>query len=343
MPVVVSDETSFTSVSTHLDHTCGIAESGFAYCWGFDTFGQLGVNNDSLLERCVTGFGDVLCSTRPLPVAGGLVFTQLDVGFAHTCGVTIDLAAYCWGANTSGQIGVATDTLCFFDFAIQGSPCALAPVRIEGVPPFRMVSAGRMHTCALTDQDEAYCWGTGESGRLGIGLTEGSPTPTKVLGGYRFREIDAGGGHTCALTFEDEAVCWGSNADMQLATPFTDLACGNQLFKCFAEPIVLPTTLRFATISVSGGVGVGGDGPPVGGHTCGLVSDGNVYCWGLNTRGQLVNHSDLRSSKPIKINDEKRFVQIDVGFENTCGIDDEQNIVCWAFGGPATRFFTFPS
>lgn len=99
-PVTLLPSLRFTSVAANAYHVCAIAVTGEAVCWGTNQFGQLG-------DGTLTGrFGD-----DGAPVAGGHVFTQIatggkfeTVGF-HSCGVTGDGHAYCWGGNGHWQLG----------------------------------------------------------------------------------------------------------------------------------------------------------------------------------------------------------------------------------------------
>ena len=342
-PVEVSNGVVFRTVSTFWDHSCGIAITGAAWCWGLNTVGQLGVA-DSLLTVCVVGGGvaSSACSPVPLPVSGNLAFESLSVGAAHTCGLATDGTAWCWGAHGSGQLGVAQDTDCGSRFIPEGFTCSVVPVEVAGGHRFRTISAGRAHTCAVDDNGAAYCWGAGDSGRLGDGGKESRSVPVPVAGGLTFRSVSAGGSHTCGVTIDDVSYCWGSNSDMQAGTIETELACGNQVFRCFTTPHPVGASVSFHSITASDAVQQGAGGPAIGGHSCGLTADGTAWCWGLNTEGQLVNYGDLRSPNPIRISEEFHFVEINAGLSNTCGVTTEGNVLCWAFGGPATRFFTFP-
>src|SRR5213592_735706 len=79
------------TLSAGSDHTCGVAGSGAAYCWGTNTYGGLGdgtYGNNRL---------------TPVAVSGGLTFAAVSGGALYTCGVTTSGAAYCWGLNNNGQ------------------------------------------------------------------------------------------------------------------------------------------------------------------------------------------------------------------------------------------------
>jgi alpha-tubulin suppressor-like RCC1 family protein len=85
--------TRFLGVSPGGDHACGVSTENLAYCWGSNSLGQLGT---------ATGAADRL---SPTAVSGGLKFKAIHAGMGHTCGVTLDDKAYCWGYNGQGQLG----------------------------------------------------------------------------------------------------------------------------------------------------------------------------------------------------------------------------------------------
>ena len=217
-------------------HSCGVAGSGTALCWGLNQYGAL-------------GNGTLSPATRPVPVVGGLSFAALSAGALHTCGLTPGAFVYCWGRNQFGQLGdgsvvdrpEATLILGVTREVTTGSAhsCAL-PLSTNDIycwgnndsgqigdgtrginrtspkyvgSNFSAVTAGGLHTCALGLDRRAYCWG---SAPLGDGTNTDRPTPTPVQGTLRFNTLSAGGLHTCGVTTSGEVYCWGSNADGQL-------------------------------------------------------------------------------------------------------------------------------
>ncbi len=106
-PLAVAGGLAFVSISTAWGPTCGLTADGSAYCWGDDSYGQLGIGVDTAaLVPCTFG----PCSRTPLAVAGSLTFTSVGTGILHTCGLTTSGAAYCWGSNIVGQLGIGSDT-----------------------------------------------------------------------------------------------------------------------------------------------------------------------------------------------------------------------------------------
>ena len=168
-------------------HTCGIVQSGAAYCWGRNESGQLG-------DATTTP------SSTPVPVAGGHTFTQIVAGSRHTCALDPSGAAYCWGG---GALGRPTST-----------GAESVPGSVAGGHTFTWLTAGAGHTCGLDEEGAVWCWGNGGTQQLGDGLQRGigvgSATPVQALGGP-YKHVDAGWQSTCAVTTAGVGKCWGGN------------------------------------------------------------------------------------------------------------------------------------
>jgi alpha-tubulin suppressor-like RCC1 family protein len=183
---------TFTALTARYQHTCGLTSAGTAYCWGDNSYGQIG---DGTTTQRLT----------PVAVQGGLVFTALTGGGQHTCGRTSAGAAYCWGYNATGALGDGTS-----------GPNRLTPVAVQGGLVFTALTAGFIHTCGLTSAGAAYCWGDNSYGQLGDGTGTYRLTPVAVQGGLVFTALTGGVSHTCGLTSAGAAYCWGWNGPGQL-------------------------------------------------------------------------------------------------------------------------------
>jgi alpha-tubulin suppressor-like RCC1 family protein len=159
MPVRVAGGLRWRQLSSGASHTCGVTTDTRAYCWGNNGNGQIGDGTH----------GNVVL--RPSAVAGGLLFRQIDAGYAHTCGVTTGDRAFCWGGNYDGELGDGTTTI------TRLTPTALAVDLLLG-----QVSAGTGQSCAVTTDDGVYCWGDNAYGQLGDGTTTDRHAPVPVLG-----------------------------------------------------------------------------------------------------------------------------------------------------------------
>lgn len=157
MPVAVAGRFKFQSLTAGHHYTCGLSPEGAARCWGNNTSGQLGDGTQA--ERLT-----------PAAVNGGLKFQSLSAGGAHTCGVTTEGAAYCWGSALYSQLGSL--------FAGTASP---EPTLVLGGLIFQSITAGYSHSCGVTTNAVAYCWGFNGKGGLGDGTTAERFTPRLVL------------------------------------------------------------------------------------------------------------------------------------------------------------------
>jgi alpha-tubulin suppressor-like RCC1 family protein len=204
IPVAVSGGLTFASLSAGSFHTCGVTSSAEAYCWGSNAWGQLGDGSTS--PR----------SLIPVAVSGGLAFSSVSSGNGHTCGLTAGGTAYCWGANSWGQLGNAMGA----GMAIRTT----TPVEVEGGHTFTSLTASSAFSCGVTVSGGAYCWGSNADGRLGIGtggVGQFNPfdfhvTPTAVAGGIGFATVSAGIAHVCGMSTGGIAYCWGAGSNGQL-------------------------------------------------------------------------------------------------------------------------------
>jgi alpha-tubulin suppressor-like RCC1 family protein len=161
VPVPVSGGLTFAALATGYFHVCGLTKSGVVYCWGGNFAGELG--NDTVDH-----------STRPVAVSSGLTLASIGAGPWVTCGVTTAGAAYCWGSNGYGQLGSGAGA-----FTDAANP---TPVPVSGGMVLASVSPGYLHTCGVTPEGAAYCWGDNTDGELGNGSTTISATPVPVAG-----------------------------------------------------------------------------------------------------------------------------------------------------------------
>lgn len=136
--------------------SCGITTTDRAYCWGSDVLGS-----------------DVGSSRTPVAVAGGRHFDFVHPGAFHACALTVSDVAFCWGSNQFGQLGTG---------AAGGS--STTPARVAGGLRFEGLTVGALgsHTCGVTADHKAYCWGSNGSGQLGDGTKTTRPKPVAVVG-----------------------------------------------------------------------------------------------------------------------------------------------------------------
>jgi len=303
--VSVISSVTFASVVAGGAHTCALTTSEAAYCWGRGESGQLGIPVPT--TRCGTSLSP--CSVVPVAVEGGLAFAQLAGGGAHTCGLTSDGSAYCWGSNVNGQLGDNSTTT------------RSAPMPVTNALRFASIDAGTQHTCALTSDGAAYCWGLNNRGQLGDGTTANRSVPVAVTSGLKFQLIVAGGfsiGHTCGLVSSGDTYCWGDNERGQLGIG----SGGFRLEDVAPHPVPALVSGGTKFIALTAGLGR---------HTCGLTSTGAAYCWGENTFGGLGNGSTSDTPAPAAVSGGLAFVQVIAGgfIGHSCARTASDAAYCW--------------
>jgi alpha-tubulin suppressor-like RCC1 family protein len=279
-PVAVPGGHRFRQVSVGIEHTCAVTTDDRAYCWGLNNLGQFG-----------TGVHDPSDNFHPTPepVSGGHLFRQVSAGGYHTCGVTTDNRAYCWGGSGSGQIGdsVKGGETCAKSGGAFPVFCRKSPALVSGGHNFRQLEAGGGsgqadpgHTCAVTTDDRAFCWGVNAHGQVGNGQLTNAYWPKRVAGGLRFRNVTAGVYDSCGATTDDHAYCWGGNL-------FGEIGDGTRMQR--VTPTLVAGGHLFNQISA------GSD------HTCARTAAGVAYCWGDNGEGQLGDGTTTTRLKPRAI------------------------------------------
>jgi alpha-tubulin suppressor-like RCC1 family protein len=262
----VSGALTFAALDLGGAFSCGITTDSLAYCWGWNTFGQLG--DGSTADR-----------PTPVAVAGGHKLVGVAAGVRHACALGADSTVYCWGANDRGQLGngLGADTT--------------RPVAVSGGLKYATVAAGFDHTCALTGEGAAYCWGDNTLGQLGDTALPSSAVPHPVESdGRRFTAIATGGTHTCAIVQPGAAYCWGNGSAGQLgAAPQAECTTASGPILCNPLPIAVQGSLIFAALTAGNH------------HSCGLTVDDVAYCWGLNDRGQLGDGTRTTRISPVRV------------------------------------------
>ena len=246
---------------------CALQEDGRVFCWGKNDEGQLGVDPLTL---------DWATVPTEIPSLAGS--SRVIAGNYHACAIDDAGAVICWGWNHRGVLGnpAATDP----------SP---VPVSVEGLPGrVTDVAVGILHNCALLEDRTVWCWGTNEYGQLGNGDGgEGKYSNVPVLVSTLPRtvlDIDSEYEHTCALLEGGEMRCWGHNDAGQIG----DGTSGD--FKSLPVSVAgLPSTV----VSMAAGAL----------HTCALLEDTTVWCWGHNSMAELGIGlvSDEGSPVPVEV------------------------------------------
>jgi alpha-tubulin suppressor-like RCC1 family protein len=147
------------SISVGELSACARTSVGTIYCWGNNSYGQLG--DGTTTSRSIP---------MPLSIPAGQTFASITAGYGHTCASTIVDTIYCWGDNGYGQLGIG-------DTVDRTSP-AMVSMSVGVSSP--SLSVGARHTCLRTSTGTFYCWGDNADGQLGNGTILQSNRPVLV-------------------------------------------------------------------------------------------------------------------------------------------------------------------
>jgi alpha-tubulin suppressor-like RCC1 family protein len=272
-------------------------ETSAGKAWVFDTNGASSFS--------FTVYVQARIPTGTAPTAH---FVEVSAGGEHSCAVTEEGNAYCWGSDSRGQLGNGVALT-----ADQGVP---SPVQMPTGVVFASISAGFDHTCALAADGRAYCWGRDDFGQLGNGAglsgDQRVPTPVVMPEDVSFTRISAGGHHTCAQGSNSRLYCWGWNSYGQV---------GGAGVEHVVAPFAVREPFGFGPLT---GVDAGGQ------HTCAVGRDGFAWCWGNGSHGQLGNGAQIAGgSNPRIVMHDYRFASVAAGERHSCGIDLTGEAVCW--------------
>jgi alpha-tubulin suppressor-like RCC1 family protein len=311
------------ALSVGSSHTCAVTTSGGLKCWGENSHGQL-------------GDGTTTDSSTPVAVSGlGSGVAVVSVGSSHSCVLTTAGAVKCWGENSDGRLGDGTTT-------DRSTPVSVSGLTVGVVA----VSVGSFHACALTKAGGVKCWGRNSDGRLGDETTTDRNRPVEASGlsssvlvehGYRrpgsagavapglgVAAVSAGASHTCALTNEGAVICWGDNSHGQLG----DGTGGPDVFS--AAPVGVKELVSGAAAVSTGGY-----------HTCALITEGPLKCWGDNTNGQLGDGTGgpgVFSATPVDVTGlAKDIAGMSAGQRHTCATTTAGAVKCWGSDGTGTQ------
>jgi alpha-tubulin suppressor-like RCC1 family protein len=374
---------NLASLSAASGHSCLIDVSTLK-CWGANASSQLGTGNttafrfpqsisiSSFTPLQVSAGSDFTCtlgngsSTREIRCAGANNHGQLGrssgatntfaaaINFSsrtpvaissgkfgqYACAILNDSAnstsghVHCWGLNTSGQLGNGSTTT-----PSAGSVVAVSSGAFSGGNKnVFALATGQQHACAIQNQgsgaNAVYCWGNGSSGKLGHNSTSSSSVPVAVESaqlGTNVLQISAGDSHTCALRSGGDVFCWGDNSVGQLGIGSTTSS---------TAPVQV-SSINANAVQISAGAY----------HTCALLNDFSVTCWGLGNTGQLgvgsVTTSDAseddcnsgsgavnvtfckKSPAAITFPATATIVSVSAGEAHTCAMSIEGTSYCW--------------
>ncbi len=239
----IGTSVTWRSITIGYNHYCGIDNDNSLYCWGSNTYGQLGV-------------ADTYDRQEPTKVSDE--WRMVSLGSAYSCGIKADGKLFCWGDGSSGQTGIEDEG--------GGALSSSTPLQVGAASDWTAISAGESHACGIRvdgTNRTLWCWGSNGSGQLGLGFTATPIIRPQQVNYEDWTAISAGRDHTCGIRESGTLYCWGKpdNGKLGLGTaPFGDTTMPVQVG-------------NDAWLFVSAGEN----------RTCGVRDNGNLYCWGVSS------------------------------------------------------------
>ncbi|CAB1113149.1 unnamed protein product [Ectocarpus sp. CCAP 1310/34] len=333
--VVLGTDLQAVHVTAGLRHTAAIMNDETVRGWGYNRKGQLGVGTLWDVGDEAEEMGDFMAVTE----LGDVTPVAISAGGWHTCVIVVGDLVKCWGYNQWGELGLEDkddrgddpdemgDNLDFVDLGSNARVFSLA--------------LGDWHSCALLDGGDVKCFGKNYAGQLGYGDTEnrgddpgemGDDLDTVNLNGKKATAIAAGEEHTCAILEDGDLICWGLGSSGQLGQGNAmNVGDGEGEDVSSLDPIDLGTGRT--AIEVTAG----------GNHTCALLDNYDVKCWGENDYGELGQEdTQPRGLAPNQMGDNLEAISLptgwtlhslSAGYYHTCALGSEigsvDSVVCW--------------
>lgn len=264
-------------IATGAGFTCVILEGGDVVCFGLNSHGQLGVGHT---ENLGDDPGELGTELARVELGENFVAVAVVAGVRYACALSSEGAIKCWG-----------DAPGYGDTAIRGDEVADMGTNLDAIDlgtgrSALAVSVGMNTTCAVLDNHRVKCWGENYFATLGAAPEDwvlgdeagemGDALEALELGsGFDAIDVTVGAFHVCALSTTGLVKCWGSNtlgacgAGCVSAAGVPPFSMGNAL------PALQIDASR-AVLAIDAGYS----------HTCALLEDATVKCWGSGGFGQ---------------------------------------------------------
>ncbi len=334
LPIVaLGSGKTVTAVAVGPRSNCAILNDGSVKCWGSNYYGQLGLGDTATRGTAKSHLGDNLAA---VPLGTGRTAVAISVGGFHSCALLDDQSVKCWGWNSSGQLGQG-------DFQSRGDVPfelgdALLPIELGTGQKAKAIGTGAYHTCALLTDGSVKCWGYNYYGQLGLGDSVvrgaqpgemGDALPSVNLGsGRKAVSLAVADSHACVVLDNATIKCWGDNSGGQLGL-------GDQAYRGDNVDEMgdnLPA-VALGTGHTAKAVAVGPQ------HSCALLGNDQVKCWGYNSYGALgIGDTNTRGDDSNELGDTLPQVSLGsgrsakalaVGDMHTCALLDNNAIKCW--------------
>lgn len=277
-PIQIALEDS-ARIAAGNEHSVGLHVDGTVWAWGENTLNQLGT-------------GTRVNSSIPVPVPGLSGIRAVKAGGYHSLALHSSGTVYAFGNNSSNQFGNGTTPV----------PATNRAYQVPGMSNVKAISAGQLHSLALTTQGEVWGWGR-------TTLTH-SNRPVRIAGLSNVRAIASGWNHHLAVLNDGSVMAWGVNSESQLGLGNTQSTI---------TPTRVPGLVNISSVS--------------GGRVHSMALDGNnqAFIWGSNTYLQLggSNSTSTAYRTPVQVIGAPQARAISAGGYNSAVLANNYNVAVW--------------
>ena len=302
-PVVHIASYSLKRIDVGGKFTCALESGGTVKCWGDDDRLQSTGSGNGSTDQLYPG---TVYDADSSGTVNGAV--EITTGWKHACALLSNGDVKCWGQNHNGQTGRGSaGTLTATSNWSSAYP-------VSGLSNVMTIDAGSEHTCAVLRTGGIKCWGENDKGQLGDNSKTTRHTPVSVSGISNAIKVSGGNKHTCALLDNGKIKCWGQGNYGRL---------GNDSSSDSKVPVSVSLASSERAIDVSTGRV----------HTCAVIDNGAVKCWGGGGQGQLGDGNTGNHDTPTSVSGGiTTFISVSAGGDHTCAlrrIGGAGSVVCW--------------
>lgn len=301
VPQAVSGLTDVAVMDSNWQVRCAAKTDGTVWCWGVSVSPLFGPDVEVSYEDYY-GYPYALYSA-PEPVQNPELdhIKSVAMGYSHVCALKDDGSVWCWGDNPAGQLGSGT------------TESSATPVRVEGLPQARHLTATGNGTCIATVAGKVYCWGANMAGELGDGSEipeypeypfPYSAQPKQVAGLENIVALTSSDYAVCATTVDGQVACWGALTGYSLNVADT------------ATPVVIDFWAGAKNVSL----GLE--------HACAVLADGRISCLGDYRFGET-GAVPTDAATPVFVEGIDDAVMVRLGVYSSCAVDVSGVVSCW--------------
>lgn len=287
------DGAAFAQLAAGGSFTCGIDPDDLLWCWGSNSFGQIGAASAELQEPV----------PRSVTAAGVDGWAAVAAGRFHACAIAEpSREIYCWGLDADGQLGDGSLT----------DGTRPTPDEVAEPGPWELLAAGDHTTCAVRN-GELWCWGADYAGQVGDGDPGGTEhTPVRIGTDADWVALTGSRSHTCGIRDESgvrRLYCWGDDAGLGIDPPP-------------GAPVAVPTRVEHPADVVWQVASAGSY------FTCAIDDEGALWCWGLDDFWQLGDDVSASEPTPVLVDASRVWNDVSAGDEHVCALTGTE-LSCW--------------